>query len=212
MEVTPGWLISAAAVLVGAILLGVWSFQHADYGDMPVWRVIADQDLERAIRSSAGAALALLGFGLWRLFAMPATPKVAGDNDPDFDRVRAILGKAEWSQPDSNLALLGDKRFLFSPSGETFLMFGVRGRSWIAMDGPVGRTEERMELLWRFPRTCPTRSSWAFRSRRSARRPPCRWTASPWPVAGARSSAATGARPGRAARASRLSPPTAFRP
>ena len=150
MEVTPGWLISAAAVLVGAILLGVWSFQNADYGDMPVWQVIADQDLERAIRSSAGAALALLGFGLWRLFAMPATPKVAGDNDPDFDRVRAILGKAEWSQPDSNLALLGDKRFLFSPSGETFLMFGVRGRSWIAMDGPVGRTEERMELLWRF--------------------------------------------------------------
>jgi phosphatidylglycerol lysyltransferase len=150
MEVTPGWLISAAAVLVGAILLGVWSFQHADYGDMPVWQVIADQDLERAIRSSAGAALALLGFGLWRLFVMPATPKVAGDNDPDFHRVRAILGKAEWSQPDSNLALLGDKRFLFSPSGETFLMFGVRGRSWIAMDGPVGRAEERMELLWRF--------------------------------------------------------------
>lgn len=150
MEVTPGWLISAAAVLVGAVLLGMWSFQHADYADMPVWRVIADQDLERAIRSSIGAALALLGFGLWRLFAMPATPKVAGDTDPDFQRVRAILGKAEWSQPDSNLALLGDKRFLFSPSGETFLMFGVRGRSWIAMDGPVGKTDERMELLWRF--------------------------------------------------------------
>jgi len=150
MEVTPGWLISAAAMLIGAILVGLWSFQNADYGDMPVWQVIADQDLERAIRSSAGAALALLGFGLWRLFAMPATPRVVGDTDPDFDRVRAILGKAEWSQPDSNLALLGDKRFLFSPSGETFLMFGVRGRSWIAMDGPVGRTDERMELLWRF--------------------------------------------------------------
>lgn len=150
MEITPGWLVSAAAVILGAGLLGFWSFQHADYGDMPVWRVIADQDVERAIRSSAGAALALLGFGLWRLFAMPATPKVAGEDDPDFHRVRAILRSAEWSQPDSNLALLGDKRFLFSPSGETFLMFGVRGRSWIAMDGPVGRTEERMELLWRF--------------------------------------------------------------
>ncbi len=150
MEVTPGWLVSAAAVLAGAGLLGVWSFMHANYGDMPVWRVIADQDLERAIRSSAGAAVALLGFGLWRLVAMPATPKVAGEDDPDFHRVRHILGKAEWAQPDSNLALLGDKRFLFSASGETFLMFGVRGRSWIAMDGPVGRTDERMELLWRF--------------------------------------------------------------
>ena len=150
MEVTPGWLFSAAAVLLGAGLLGWWSFAHADYGDMPVWRVVQDQDVARAIRSSAGAAVALLGFGLWRLFATAATPKVVGEDDPDFHRVRGILGKAEWAQPDSNLALLGDKRFLFSPSGETFLMFGVRGRSWIAMDGPVGRADERMELLWRF--------------------------------------------------------------
>jgi phosphatidylglycerol lysyltransferase len=29
-------------------------------------------------------------------------------------------------------------------------MFGVRGRSWIALGAPVGRREERMELLWRF--------------------------------------------------------------
>ena len=150
MEVTPGWLASAAAAVGGAALLGWWSFAHADYAGQPVWRVMADQDLTRAIRSSGGAALFLLLFGVWRMFAMPATPPVAGDDDPDFDRVRAILHNAEWAQPDSNLALLGDKRFLFSPSGETFLMFGVRGRSWIAMDGPVGRQGERMELLWRF--------------------------------------------------------------
>jgi phosphatidylglycerol lysyltransferase len=150
MEVTPGWLVSAAALLAGVAALGWWSFAHADYADEPVWRVMADQDLTRAIRSSAGAAVALLFFGVWRLIAIPATPPVAGEDDPDFHRVRAILRSAEWSQPDSNLALLGDKRFLFSASGETFLMFGVRGRSWIAMDGPVGRTAERMELLWRF--------------------------------------------------------------
>ncbi|MFZ5670800.1 MAG: GNAT family N-acetyltransferase [Pseudomonadota bacterium] len=150
MEVTPGWLVSAAALMAGAALLGWWSFAHADYADQPVWRVFADQDLTRAIRSSGGAALALLVFGVWRMLAMPAMPPVAGEDDPDLHRVRRILRTAEWSQPDSNLALLGDKRFLFSPSGETFLMFGVRGRSWIAMDGPVGRANERMELLWRF--------------------------------------------------------------
>lgn len=150
MEVTPGWLVSAAAALGGAALLGWWSFAHADQADRSVWKVMADHDLNRAIRTTGGSALALLLFGIWRLFAMPATPRVVGDDDPDFDRVRAILRTAEWAQPDSNLALLGDKRFLFSPSGETFLMFGVRGRSWIAMDGPVGRLSERMELLWRF--------------------------------------------------------------
>ncbi len=159
MEITPGWLLSAAAVLVGAGMLGWWSFANADYGDVPVWRLMADQDVERAIRSSLGAAMALLLFGLWRMFVMPAKPQVADDHDPDFQRVRAILAKADWAQPDSNLALLGDKRFLFSPSGETFLMFGVRGRSWIAMDGPVGNPNERMELLWRFRELADARAA-----------------------------------------------------
>ena len=55
-----------------------------------------------------------------------------------------------WYVVRAHLALLGDKRFLFSDSGETFLMFGVRGRSWIAMGPPVGKRCERLDLLWRF--------------------------------------------------------------
>jgi phosphatidylglycerol lysyltransferase len=150
MEVTPGWLVSALAAVVGAGLLGLWSFQHSDYADRPWWRVMVDADAARAIRAWAGAALGLFGFGLWRLFASAATPPVVGEADPDFERVRAILGKAEVAEPGSNLALLGDKRFLFSTSGDSFLMFGVRGRSWLALGAPVGRRDERLELMWRF--------------------------------------------------------------
>jgi phosphatidylglycerol lysyltransferase len=150
MEITPGWLVSAACAVLGAGLLGLWFFQHADYADQPWWKVMADADAARAIRAWAGAALGLFAFGLWRLFVSAATPPVVGEADPKFARVRAILAKAEAAEPGSNLALLGDKRFLFSSSGESFLMFAVRGRSWIALGGPVGRREERLELLWRF--------------------------------------------------------------
>lgn len=150
MEITPGWLLSAAAVLGGAGLLGWWSFAHADYASEPWWKVMADADATRAMRSSAGAAVALLGVGVWRLLASAATPPVVGEEDPDFQRVRAILASAQDAEPWANLALLGDKRFLFSASGESFLMFGVRGRSWIALGAPVGRRDERMELIWRF--------------------------------------------------------------
>jgi phosphatidylglycerol lysyltransferase len=150
MEITPGWLLSAACAVLGAGLLGLWSFQHADYAGQPWWRVMADADAARAIRAWAGAALALFIFGLWRLIVSAATPPVTGEADPKFARVRAILDKAEVAEPGSNLALLGDKRFLFSASGDSFLMFGVRGRSWIALGGPVGRRDERLELLWRF--------------------------------------------------------------
>ena len=109
-----------------------------------------DNDASRAFRSVTGVALAFLAIGVWRLIATPHTPKVVGDDDPDFNQVRAILKAAEDMDPDANLALLGDKRFLFSPSGKSFLMFGVRGRSWIALGPPVGLKSERLELLWRF--------------------------------------------------------------
>jgi len=150
MEITPGWLFSALALVVGAGVLGWWQFKHADYSDTLWWKVMADADATRSLRASVGAAVALLGVGAWRLLATAATPPIVGDHDPDFERVRAILAAAEEPEPSANLALLGDKRFLFSQSGESFLMFGVRGRSWVALGAPVGRREERMELLWRF--------------------------------------------------------------
>jgi phosphatidylglycerol lysyltransferase len=150
MEVTPGWLLSAAALLAGAGMLGLWSFRHAVYAGQQFWKAMIDRDMARSIRAWAGAAVALLAFGVWRLAATAATPKVVGETDPDFQRVRSILASAEDAEPSSNLALLGDKRFLFSASGESFLMFGVRGRSWLALGGPVGRRDERLELLWRF--------------------------------------------------------------
>ena len=150
MEITPAWLASAFAGLAGVALLGLWAFQHSDWGRAPFWQLMADHDAARAIRSSAGAAILLLAVGVWRLLATPATPPVIGDDDPSFSRVRAILKTAEGDEPGANLALLGDKRFLFSASGESFLMFGVRGRSWIAVGAPVGRKDETLELLWRF--------------------------------------------------------------
>jgi phosphatidylglycerol lysyltransferase len=150
LEVTPGWILSALTALAGAGLVGWWSFQNLDYANTSLLRVVGDQDAGRAIRSSAGAAAALLAIGVWRLMATPATPPVVGEADPDFARVRAILSAAEAAEPASNLALRGDKRFLFSESGKSFLMFGVRGRSWIALGAPVGRRSEQLDLLWRF--------------------------------------------------------------
>jgi phosphatidylglycerol lysyltransferase len=152
MEVTPGWMVSAIAAMAGSAIAGWWSFQNVDYGQQTFLGAIFDPraDAARAVRSSAAAAVLLLAFGLWRLIATPAPPSVAGEDDPDFIRVRSILASAEHAEPGSNLALLGDKRFLFSESGHSFLMFGVRGRSWIAMGPPVGRRDERAELFWRF--------------------------------------------------------------
>jgi phosphatidylglycerol lysyltransferase len=150
MEVTPGWMVSALALLAGTAVLAFWSFKNVDYTDELWWRIMADGDASRALRATVGAGVLFLIFGVWRFFATPATPPIIGEFDPDFTRVRQILANAEDPSPEANLALLGDKRFLFSESGESFLMFGVRGRSWIAMGPPVGKRSERLDLLWAF--------------------------------------------------------------
>lgn len=150
MEVTPGWMVSALALLAGTAVLAGWSFKNVDYTDELWWRIMADADASRALRATVGAGVLFLIFGVWRLISTPATPPIIGEDDPDFTRVRQILANAEDPSPEANLALLGDKRFLFSESGESFLMFGVRGRSWIAMGPPVGKRSERLDLLWAF--------------------------------------------------------------
>ncbi|HEY5107284.1 MAG TPA: bifunctional lysylphosphatidylglycerol flippase/synthetase MprF [Caulobacteraceae bacterium] len=148
MEITPGWMLSALAAVAGAGLVGWWSFQNLDRANASVLNALGDPD--RAIASSAGAAALLLLVGVWRMLATPATPPVVGEADSDFRRVRTILASADCAEPGASLALLGDKRFLFSPSGKSFLMFGVRGRSWIGLGAPVGCREERLDLLWCF--------------------------------------------------------------
>jgi phosphatidylglycerol lysyltransferase len=150
MEITPGWLVSAAAILIGTGMLSLWSFHNVAYGDELWWRVMISADASRALRAWTGAGVLLLAVGLWRLISTPATPPIVEDSDPDFEQVRRILAHAEDASPDSNLALLGDKRFLISESGKSFLMFGVRGRSWVGLGAPVGLVSERAELLWRF--------------------------------------------------------------
>src|SRR5439155_23154797 len=80
---------------------------------------------------------------------------------PAFEEVEhasLILRSERNSQ--ANLALLGDKPLLFSPSGNAFLMYGVEGRSWIAMGDPVGAEDEKQELIWHFRELCDLHAGW----------------------------------------------------
>jgi lysylphosphatidylglycerol synthetase-like protein (DUF2156 family) len=139
MEITPGWLLSAAAAVAGAGLLGWWSFAHTEFADKSWMKVLADHDeAARAIRSSVAAAIVLLAIGVWRLISTPATPPWSTTPIRNSIACGRSWPRPRDAEPGSNLALLGDKRFLFSASGESFLMFGVRGRSWIALGPPVG--------------------------------------------------------------------------
>ncbi|MEA3062759.1 MAG: phosphatidylglycerol lysyltransferase, partial [Sphingomonadales bacterium] len=55
---------------------------------------------------------------------------------------------ATTGRSEAMLAFTGDKCFLVSRSSAAFLMYRVRGRSWIVMGDPVGARSDWAELLW----------------------------------------------------------------
>src|SRR5205085_7066283 len=66
----------------------------------------------------------------------------------DLDTVAQVIAR----EPDARgaLALLGDKALLFDDDREAFLMYGVQGRSWVALGDPVGPESKWDELCWGF--------------------------------------------------------------
>jgi phosphatidylglycerol lysyltransferase len=68
----------------------------------------------------------------------------------DLARADRVLAGATLCDPALNAALVGDKRFLFSPSGDSFLCHGRWAGQWVALGGPVGRPDEAEALARRF--------------------------------------------------------------
>ncbi len=97
----------------------------------------------------------------------------------DLDRARLVIAKSDLTV--CNAALTGDKRLLFNDSGDSFVMYQIAGRSWIALGDPVGRTPAAEELVWRFPRDVrPGMAARPSSTRPAATACPCTST-SGWP-------------------------------
>src|SRR5215217_2424521 len=71
-----------------------------------------------------------------------------GASKADLKQVRKIV--RDHPVAKGNLALLGDKKFLFNETRSSFVIYGVQGRSWIALGDPIGPAEEAPDLIRRF--------------------------------------------------------------
>ena len=71
-----------------------------------------------------------------------------GASKADLKQARKIV--RDHPVAKANLALLGDKKFLFNETRSSFVMYGVQGRSWIALGDPIGPPEEAPAMIRRF--------------------------------------------------------------
>lgn len=155
LALTPtfGWLVASAAAMAASLWLGLFAYQRVEYADDLWWSFVIHGDASRFLRASVGVVIAFLIVSLYALLR-PAAISVLSSQDADLAQVERVIQNAEGANSSAWLALLGDKRFLFSPSGQSFIMFGVQSNSWIAMGEPVGLEEERQDMVWTFMETC----------------------------------------------------------
>ena len=144
---TTGWTVAVIAALVGTTWLGFFSYRHVAYDNELWWQFATSGDAPRFLRATVGVTVVAIGFALARLMR-PAVHRPPAPRDDELAAVRAIL--RESGRSESNLALLGDKSILFGSRADSFLMYAVRGRSWVAVGDPVGPPDEQRALVSRF--------------------------------------------------------------
>jgi phosphatidylglycerol lysyltransferase len=167
-DLAPAWLAAVAIVLAGSVWLGFFAYRNIGYTNDLWWDFAYRGDAPRFLRASLAAGVAALAIGLHALLHRNAAPR-RGPAEPS-QRLAAIV--AASPRADSNLAFLGDKRFLFSDAGDAFIMYQVQGRSWVAMGDPVGPEERVSELLWAFRELADQHGGWPVFYQASVQRMP----------------------------------------
>jgi phosphatidylglycerol lysyltransferase len=112
------------------------------------WRFALDRNAPRSLRALAGASVTALLIGLAMLLRPHHRVAVGVAGSDKLELALPVVSASPQSY--ANLALLGDKEFLFNEAGTAFLMYRRSGRSWVSMGDPVGPVQEWSELAWRF--------------------------------------------------------------
>lgn len=142
---TAGWIAAVVMAAGLALWAGLFAYRHVPYNDDLWWKFALRADAPRYLRAALASSVLLAGFAVWRLCA-PGSARGDAQVMEDAPAIRAIL--ATSPRTEAMLALTGDKRFLVSQAGDAFVMYQVKGSSWVVMGDPVGNEGSWGELLW----------------------------------------------------------------
>jgi phosphatidylglycerol lysyltransferase len=144
---TIGWAAAILTVVASSVWLATFSFQYHRYSREMWWNFAFSSDAPRALRASVVVAVVAAAYTLARLLA-PARERPQRADAVQMETAKAVAMASPSAE--SQIALLGDKSFLFNADRTAFLMYGVSGRSWVALGDPVGPPSEWPDLIWRY--------------------------------------------------------------
>ncbi|WP_296405914.1 phosphatidylglycerol lysyltransferase domain-containing protein, partial [Psychrobacter sp.] len=133
-------------LFISLFWVGMFVHRHEPYTASLWWDTTGDSGA-RFMRSYAVLTIFSISYVMFSLirFKKPKPVKASFDDLLKAEKVIKMSTKAI-----ANLSLLGDKQLLFSNTGNSFIMYQVHGRSWIAMSDPIGDESEFFELINKF--------------------------------------------------------------
>ncbi len=144
---TPSWMAAMLIIVAAAITVLLFAYREVDYSRELWWQFEFSEEAPRGLRAVLGLAIAAALIAIFSLLR-PAVRRTPPSTADDLGRAIEVVMKQD--NADANLVRMGDKRLMFSESGRAFIMYGIQGRSWIALFDPIGPQEEVADLVWRF--------------------------------------------------------------
>ena len=144
---SPVWTARLIFALAATAFLIAISYRDLEYRNELWWQFEISGHASRSLRALVGA-VGCAGFAVVFSLLRPSRGRFTPPTVDEIERARPLV--ADSPRSSAHLALVGDKSLLFHEDGSAFLMYGVQGRSWIAMGDPIGRRDSCRELAWRF--------------------------------------------------------------
>jgi phosphatidylglycerol lysyltransferase len=142
-----GWLVAVAGAMAASIWLGLFAFRHVEFSTELWWQFELHAEVSRFLRGSVGAAMFLLVVALARL-VRPAAHEIDEPTEEDLAAATSIIDAQTRTSP--YLVLLGDKAIQFDEERRGFVMYGVQGRTWVALGDPVAPPDRIAGLIRAF--------------------------------------------------------------
>jgi phosphatidylglycerol lysyltransferase len=145
------WIAALVGGIGASVWLGFFAFAHVDYANKLWWEFELYGEASRFLRASVGASVVVLLAAIaWMMRAAPHEIEAPSAEDlADADRVIATQ-----TSTTPILVHLRDKAVLFDESRRAFVMYGVQGRTWLALGDPVGPIDLVSTMIRMFLERC----------------------------------------------------------
>jgi len=156
-QVAYQWLVAISVVLILAVWLFWFAYKKRDDLSWEFWQVALHADAPRSIRTLVASILVAAGFYLVRILQI-SIGRTQTATHTELQQAGLIVQQSH--EPQTWLALQGDKRLLFNEQRTAMVAYAEHGKSCVALGNPIGPTDEAIQMAWDFKEMCQQQSGW----------------------------------------------------